>query len=61
MEDQTLQDLSLKVGAALGQQELMLASAESCTGGWLGQAITSKPEFSQATAGGMPCSRSSTP
>lgn len=41
MEDQTLQDLSLKVGAALGQQELMLASAESCTGGWLGQAITS--------------------
>jgi nicotinamide-nucleotide amidase len=41
MEDQTLQDLSLKVGTALGQQELMLASAESCTGGWLGQSITS--------------------
>ena len=41
MEDQTLQDLSLKVGAALSQQELLLASAESCTGGWIGQAITS--------------------
>jgi nicotinamide-nucleotide amidase len=41
MEDQTLQDLSLKVGTALGQQELVLASAESCTGGWLGQSITS--------------------
>ena len=41
MDDLTLQDLAIKVGSALAQQGLMLASAESCTGGWLGQAITS--------------------
>jgi nicotinamide-nucleotide amidase len=41
MDDLTLQDLARKVGLALAQQGLMLASAESCTGGGLGQAITS--------------------
>ena len=41
MDDLTLQDLAIKVGSALSQQGLMLASAESCTGGWLGQTITS--------------------
>lgn len=41
MDDLTLQDLAGKVGSALAQQGLMLASAESCTGGWLGQTITS--------------------
>jgi nicotinamide-nucleotide amidase len=41
MDDLTLQDLAIKVGSALTQQGLMLASAESCTGGWLGQTITS--------------------
>ena len=41
MDDLTLQDLARKAGVALAQQGLMLATAESCTGGWLGQTITS--------------------
>ncbi|MDQ3185614.1 MAG: nicotinamide-nucleotide amidohydrolase family protein [Pseudomonadota bacterium] len=41
MDDLTLEDLARDVGSALAQQGLMLASAESCTGGWLGQIITS--------------------
>lgn len=41
MDDMTIEDLARNVGSALAQQGLMLASAESCTGGWLGQAITS--------------------
>ena len=41
MDDSTLQDLAIKIGSALARQGLMLASAESCTGGWLGQTITS--------------------
>lgn len=42
MDDRTLQLLAGHVGIDLIQQGLMLASAESCTGGWLGQAITSR-------------------
>jgi|SRR5687768_7965274 len=41
MDDMMLQDLAMQAGTALAQQELMLATAESCTGGWLGQTITS--------------------
>lgn len=41
MDDLGLQDLARKAGVALAQQGLMLATAESCTGGWLGQALTS--------------------
>ena len=41
MDDPTLEDLARQVGLALAGQGLMLASAESCTGGWLGQTITS--------------------
>ena len=41
MDDMMLQDLAMQVGTALAQQELMLVTAESCTGGWLGQVITS--------------------
>ncbi|HJT50332.1 MAG TPA: nicotinamide-nucleotide amidohydrolase family protein [Nitrosospira sp.] len=40
MDDMMLQDLARHAGNALSQQELMLVTAESCTGGWLGQAIT---------------------
>lgn len=43
MDDMMLQDLARQAGTALAQQELMLATAESCTGGWLGQVITSIP------------------
>ena len=39
--DESLQQLAAQVGAVLVQRGLMLASAESCTGGWLGQTMTS--------------------
>ena len=37
---ETLEQLAGRVGAALKRNEMMLATAESCTGGWLGQAVT---------------------
>lgn len=43
INDQTLNHLAKQVGLALTRQGLMLASAESCTGGWLGQTVTSIP------------------
>jgi nicotinamide-nucleotide amidase len=41
-DDQALIMLAGHVGIDLVQRGLMLASVESCTGGWLGQAITAK-------------------
>lgn len=41
--DQPLYELSERVGAMLKARQLMLASAESCTGGWIGQALTMVP------------------
>ena len=41
INDQTLQHLAKQVGLTLVQQGLMLVSAESCTGGWLGHMVTS--------------------
>ena len=38
--DQTTYDLAVKVGQSLAQRGWMLVTAESCTGGWAGQAIT---------------------
>ncbi|MBI2311940.1 MAG: CinA family protein [Betaproteobacteria bacterium] len=38
--NQSLEQLAARVGAALKRNEMMLATAESCTGGWLGQAVT---------------------
>lgn len=38
-----LNQLAVQVGAALKARGLMLASAESCTGGWVGEAVTSVP------------------
>ena len=35
-----LQGLAVEVGVALAQQHRMLATAESCTGGWIAQVIT---------------------
>ena len=40
MSSDTLSTLATLVGARLKAQGLMLASAESCTGGWLAQAVT---------------------
>ncbi len=43
MPDQALFRLAVRVGAALKAQGLMLATAESCTGGWVAQAVTAVP------------------
>ena len=39
----TLYKLAEKVGAALMRRGLMLATAESCTGGWIAEAVTMVP------------------
>lgn len=39
--------LSARVGDALKQRRLTLATAESCTGGWVSQVLTSIPGCSQ--------------
>ena len=41
--DKRLYQLAQEVGAALKSRALMLATAESCTGGWIGAAITAVP------------------
>jgi len=40
MPDPTLDSLAEKVGAGLKAAGLLLACAESCTGGWVAQAVT---------------------
>ena len=42
-----LETLAEQVGAALQSRGLLLASAESCTGGWVGAAVTSVAGSSQ--------------
>jgi len=39
----SLYRLAQRVGAALKRRGLMLATAESCTGGWIAQAVTMVP------------------
>jgi nicotinamide-nucleotide amidase len=41
--DREIYDLSARLGAALQSRGLMMAAAESCTGGWIGQAVTMVP------------------
>ncbi|MET0918662.1 MAG: nicotinamide-nucleotide amidohydrolase family protein [Burkholderiales bacterium] len=41
--DAHLYDLAERVGIALKGAGLLLATAESCTGGWVGQAVTMVP------------------
>lgn len=43
MTDSELTDLAARLGEALKQRKMLLATAESCTGGWIGQVITSVP------------------
>jgi len=45
--DQALYRLAARVGRALKSREMMIATAESCTGGWIGQAITMVPGSSE--------------
>lgn len=47
MPDRVIFELAVKVGEALKAQGLMLATAESCTGGWVAQAVTAVPGSSQ--------------
>ncbi len=41
--DKNLYQLAQEVGAALKTRALMLVTAESCTGGWIGEAVTMVP------------------
>ena len=43
MTDPALYRLAENVGEALKRRGLMLATAESCTGGWVSQAVTMVP------------------
>lgn len=45
--DVALYRLAVRVGQRLKRKELMIATAESCTGGWIGQAITMVPGSSE--------------
>jgi nicotinamide-nucleotide amidase len=45
--DETLYRLAARVGRRLKAREFMIATAESCTGGWIGQAITMVPGSSE--------------
>lgn len=45
--DEQLEFLAAEVGAALKAREMTLATAESCTGGWVGAAVTSVSGSSQ--------------
>ena len=47
MTSDTLTTLATLVGARLKAKGLKLAAAESCTGGWLAQAVTSVPGSSE--------------
>jgi nicotinamide-nucleotide amidase len=45
--DKELEDLSVRVGAALLERKSMLACAESCTGGWVSEVVTATAGSSQ--------------
>src|SRR3954447_9169188 len=47
MSDARLYDLAQQVGAALKARGFALATAESCTGGWIGEAVTAVPGSSE--------------
>ena len=45
--DKELYELAAQVGAALKVRGLALATAESCTGGWIGETVTAVPGSSE--------------
>ncbi len=47
MTDDKLYQLAERVGKALKAKGMMMASAESCTGGWIAQAVTAVPGSSE--------------
>jgi len=46
-DDKAIEALARAVGRALKQHGVMLATAESCTGGWVAQAVTGIPGSSE--------------
>ena len=51
-DDDALQALAARVGAALESRGLRMAAAESCTGGWIAKAMTDVPGSSRWFDGG---------
>ena len=51
--DAQLSSLGTKVGSHLLDRELRLVTAESCTGGWIGKAVTDAPGSSAWYLGGV--------
>jgi len=51
--DADLQRLAIRVGAHLMESERRLVSAESCTGGWIGKAVTDIAGSSNWYLGGL--------
>ena len=47
MSDEKLYRLAARVGQALKAKGVMMATAESCTGGWIAQAVTAVPGSSE--------------
>ena len=47
MSDKKLYQLAQQVGEVLKARALMLVTAESCTGGWIGEAVTMVPGSSE--------------
>ncbi len=47
MTDPQLYELAERVGKALKAKGMMMATAESCTGGWIAQAVTAVPGSSE--------------
>jgi nicotinamide-nucleotide amidase len=47
MTDEQLYELAAEVGAVLKARGYALATAESCTGGWIGAAVTAVPGSSE--------------
>ena len=42
-----LQDLAIKIGRLLSESKKSIATAESCTGGWVGKEFTGIPGSSK--------------
>lgn len=51
--DEQLADLAARLGRALDARNLRVATAESCTGGWIAKALTDIPGSSRWVEGGV--------
>src|SRR3954464_8143581 len=51
--DDELADLAERLGHALDSRNLRVATAESCTGGWIAKALTDVPGSSRWLEGGV--------